>query len=286
MIVAPWGVWSCSDHRLIPFDRQGDPTDTSIKHITIRCADGEVLITYAGLGAIKDDLHLSEWLRRLLRNENWSLDQIIQRISYWSTKRYGPPLAAHNRPHSFLVGGFSHGHPRAVEITNIRRSDWSVRNHFTVEKLEVPELLISGKGQRAITSEDWTLLHKMTHRRPKRRKAYMRVLAAVHRRAKLTGLSESETISQGCITTSMPPDYGTPETGDLEQLFHWSTPNAGPGKSLPHVPILGKGLDYTAVFEASHLIAPYLEAGEQPSQEALDRWSDAIRRGLVAPPET
>jgi hypothetical protein len=111
MNVAPWGVWTCSDHRLTPLDGQGEPTDMSVKQIILRSADGEALITYSGMGTVEDDVHLSEWLRRLLRNENWNLDQIQLLIRNWATAKWGATLCARGRPHWFLVGGFSHGCP-------------------------------------------------------------------------------------------------------------------------------------------------------------------------------
>jgi hypothetical protein len=86
------------------------------------------------------------------------------------------------------------------------------------------------------------------------------------------------------MTMGMPPNYGTPETGDLEQLFHWAGTDAEPGGSLPPVPLLVKGLDMTTVYEADHLIRPYLEAGQVPPEEARERWSEAIKHGMVAPP--
>lgn len=94
MIVAPWGVWACSDHRLTPLDGQGDIIDRSVKQIVLRTADGEVVITYAGIGSVdvhrgedqwEQDVHISEWLRRLLRNDNWNLNQVQTMIRHWAT---------------------------------------------------------------------------------------------------------------------------------------------------------------------------------------------------------
>jgi hypothetical protein len=183
-------------------------------------------------------------------------------------------------------GGFIHGQPLAAEVTNVQGSpgSWPLP-HFVINRYPVPQLLVRGAGREAIREDDWELLDRITHRQPKRVKSYMRVLAGIHQRAQQSGLPGSETVSEACMTLAMPPNYGTPETGDLEQMFHWTSPDAPPDRSLPPVPLLVKGLDMTAVYEAYHLIAPSLEEGRIASREELDRWSEAMLRGMVAPPE-
>jgi hypothetical protein len=88
-IVAPWAVWMCSDHRLTPAEGQGEINDFSVKQIIMQSADGEVLITYTGMGTVENDIHVSEWLRRMLRNENWNLDQIETLIQHWAAAKWG-----------------------------------------------------------------------------------------------------------------------------------------------------------------------------------------------------
>jgi hypothetical protein len=52
-IVAPWGVWQCSDHRVV-WLHQGKAIrtdDFSMKQVVMECLDGSALVTYTGLGA-------------------------------------------------------------------------------------------------------------------------------------------------------------------------------------------------------------------------------------------
>jgi hypothetical protein len=296
MIVAPWGVWACSDHRLTPLDGQRDIIDRSVKQIVLRTADGEVVITYAGIGSVdvhrgedqwEQDVHISEWLRPLLRNDNWNLDQVQTMIRDWATAKWGPTWSAGGWRHWFLVGGFSRGRPVAAEITNASGPP----GFGPLPRLEIkpypaqeaPQLLIRGAGVGAISSDDRDLLDRITRRQPRRAKSWMRVLAGVHQRAQRSGGPGSATVSEGCLTTSMPPNYGTDETGHLEQVLHWERPDAGPDQALPPVPSLLFGLDLTAAWEADHHIRTYLDAGQEPPKDALERWSDAIKRGMLAP---
>ena len=68
-IVAPWGVWQCADHRLVWIERgkATDREDFSVKHLAIRCPDGVAPISYSGIGALDRKLHVSDWMRELIR---------------------------------------------------------------------------------------------------------------------------------------------------------------------------------------------------------------------------
>src|SRR4051794_4115793 len=93
-IVAPWGVWQSSDHRLTdvqPGGRiVGARPNYSIKHVTIRCNDGGALVGYTGLGRV-NGADVSDWLRRQLRGESRSLDETLILIRERADKYLAKP---------------------------------------------------------------------------------------------------------------------------------------------------------------------------------------------------
>jgi hypothetical protein len=50
-IVAPWGIWQCSDHRLTDVTAK-IRDDFAPKQVTIIAEDGIALLSYTGLGKI------------------------------------------------------------------------------------------------------------------------------------------------------------------------------------------------------------------------------------------
>jgi hypothetical protein len=130
-IVAPWGVWQSADHRLVWIER-GKATereDVSVKHLAIRCPDGVALISYSGLGALDRKLHVSDWMRELVRGENRrTIDGTLIRIG------------------EAVTSGLAHPRP----LRDHRRAS----RQFSAEAG-------CGKGMEAISVEDWALLDRV-----------------------------------------------------------------------------------------------------------------------------
>lgn len=94
-IVAPWGVWQCSDHRLTD-PRTGQLVDdTSVKHIGLYCPDGTGLLAYAGIGRV-NEVCISDWVCEVLRGTTRSLVQSIDYLCEQATESIGPLAAEGN----------------------------------------------------------------------------------------------------------------------------------------------------------------------------------------------
>ena len=121
-IAAPWGIWQCADHRLTHIDGGSVRTyeDTSVKSVALKCPDGIALISYTGVGAIGSaNLHVSDWLRKLLRGETRSVDESLIYVREAATAILGKPAARLGIPHHFLVGAFLAGQPWVAAIANV-----------------------------------------------------------------------------------------------------------------------------------------------------------------------
>jgi hypothetical protein len=299
-IVAPWGVWQCSDHRVtwLEWDtrlrrwRVHDPEDHSMKHVMVRCRDGTALITYSGLGMVgrrNNADHVSDWLRRLIRGDNQrTVDQTLVRISEGATAKFAKPLRQHSLEHTFVVGAvfIQRRPPLAAEITNaqgppgLRPLDRFVVRTYPAD--QEPQKLIRGKGQEAISQKDRALLERITHHRPARLKDYSQVLADIHRRAKHSKHPASETISEGCVTTFMPPrDYGFETDCRAETGTHWSAPDVE--LALPPSPFVFLGIDYTEIFKVLLDDLRAMEAGQPLDPESTEAFRQAFQRAIEPP---
>jgi hypothetical protein len=106
---------------------------------------------YSGLGALDRKLHVSDWMRELVRGENRrTIDGTLIRIG------------------EAVTSGLAHPRP----LRDHRRAS----RQFSAEAG-------CGKGMEAISVEDWALLDRVKMGRPRRPEDYGRVLASIHRRA-------------------------------------------------------------------------------------------------------
>jgi hypothetical protein len=282
-IVAPWGVWQCSDHRVswIKGRKVVRTEDDSFKHIQVSCRDGVALVTYAGLGAIDKDIYISDWTRRQLRGQTLTVDQSLIQIREEATAKFGRRAAAAGVHHAFVVGAFLQGVPWLAAIWNMRWPPGSPPvDHFETQALSAedePRLLVFGKGGEAIGSEDQALLKRITQHRPKRPEDCSQVLADVHRRAKRSKYPARHTISEQCTTTFMPP------SGEgLQTKIHWNPP----GRPLfPLVPQLLYGVDLTELSEVQAREFYARKVGQPLDESEIARlFEDAGRRSTERPP--
>jgi hypothetical protein len=218
MLVAPWGIWQCSDNRLTAWENgengQAVPRivdDYSVKHVVICCPNGAALVTYTGLGRI-GRIPIEEWVRCQIRGEVRSVDQTLVLIRERATRDLAPVAAAANLIHTFSIGAFVRGQPWAVVISNAqdgRRVPDFLRHpptgEFKTEARKVQEPVVWTTGVRgAVRADDWVLLQRVKARRPSRRRDILRLLAAINLRAK-KHRDYGGFISASCITSYMPP---------------------------------------------------------------------------------
>jgi hypothetical protein len=212
-IVAPWGVWQCSDQRVawaVPNRRTGQldikrVDDSSVKHIQFQCRDGTALLAYSGLAKVGTD-DITDWLRRLLRGQSRTVDETLIRIREAADTKLAKPAAVAGLEHAFLVGAFLQGRPWAVGIANTPAMGSPALDHFETSALrpeQTPTGLAVGLGREAISDRDWALLRRIAHRWPAKPEDYSRTLANVHRRAKQSGHPASETISEACTAQGL-----------------------------------------------------------------------------------
>jgi hypothetical protein len=282
-IVAPWGVWQCSDHRvtyLVPKPNQRwkvvKREDDSVKHVQLVCKDGSALLTYSGLAKVGND-HISDWLRRLVRGQSRTVDETLIRIREEATATLAGPAAKNDIAHALVIGAFVQGKPWIVAIVNQKLPDSPPLDHFETDgfALQEPMALIVGEGRKAVSDADWALAQRVAKRRPKRPEDYSRVLADVHRRAKHSNHPARHTISEACITSYMPPaGHG------IQSVRHWG--QRDPSRKWPIlVPMVVSGIDATEIMKAT---VENMEAreGGQPVDDAENqrRIGEAGRRAV------
>ena len=210
-LVTPNGVWGSTDHRLTTYPGGKLVTDSSVKHVVIRCPDGSALVSYTGLGRV-GSLDVSEWMRGVLRGESRTLDETFVDLRQQATARLGAEAKVANVFHVFLAGAFLGGRPWAVEIKNLRPPSafWSsgIRAEFETAAISVADSAVmgAGSGWDAVSAKDRELLKKISNRKPHNPEDFMRLLGDINRRAADQIRSGSRTVSRACSVVFMPPE--------------------------------------------------------------------------------
>ncbi len=209
-LVTGYGVLASTDHRLRAHPSGQLITDSSVKHVVIRCRDGAALVSYTGLGRV-GRLDISTWMREVLRGESRTVDETFIDLREQATARFGLQARALGVFHAFLAGAFLGGRPWAVEIRNLRPatafSPGGIEPGFETVALSVddPVLLVAGAGRDAVVQADRELLQRVSRRRPRRPEDFMRLLGDVTRRAAESGHPAARTVSRSCSVVFMPP---------------------------------------------------------------------------------
>jgi hypothetical protein len=229
-------------------------------------------------------IHVSDWLRRLIRGESRTLDETLIRIREAATAELAGPAAAAGIEHTFLVGAFLQRRPCAVAITNMGLPPGPPpRDHFLTEAVsadETPRLMVVGAGRNAILKEDRELLKRIRHYRPKRPQDFSQVLADIHRRAKHSNHPARHTISEGCLTAHMWP------SGRGHGIkAHWFKPDPASGKRLPVPPHVYSGIDMTELMDHVMRRMDAARAGEEVDEEESIRLGMEAGRRAVEPPK-
>jgi hypothetical protein len=246
-IVAPWGMWMTSDHRLTRLPGGQLVTDTSLKHLGVRASNGIALVTYTGIGRVGNE-DLSDWLRTTLRGENRTLEETADLIAARASDRFGRLALQARVVHAFAMAAYLEGQAFLVTIANtdtpLNASFAKSRREFVVAPLRVlhPQRVYGGGGAHAVTPEDRDLLAHASGKRPRRPDEFLGLLAAVNRRAARSGRRGSRTMSAGCVGAYLPPDGGTVQVS----VFG----DEGDERRIESPPFLLYGIDATEIERA------------------------------------
>lgn len=240
-IVNQWGIWQCSDHRLVNPATGRVVTNHSIKHVILRCTDGAALLAYAGAGQV-NSVDLSDWIRETLRGESRTLNESLILIRENATHDLAPILHRRGICHMFSIGAFLAGRPWAVQIRNFN-APAGVPSGVVLDHFETAaKVADSGQGfafvygdLQAVTHPDQKKLVALATRKPRQPKDFRNLLASINRRAATTP-SGRRTVSPGCVTSYIPPK-GEP----FECEFHGGA--AAPSPLV--IPTLLFGIDIT-----------------------------------------
>jgi hypothetical protein len=271
-------MWHCTDHRLTFIDGSSIShyEDTSVKSIALKCPDGTALISYTGVGALQQgDVHVSDWLRTLLRGESRSLDETLIFIREAASAVLGRPAARAGIPHHFVVGAYLAGNPWIAEISNVSPgSGINSRFETRAQRLDGPAVLAAG-ARAAIEPSDFRLLQRVAQARPRRKEDYHRVLADVNARAAAAPHPDSAVISPGCLTHSIHRNDPTVHT-----QFHGD--DAG-DESIKVAPLLLFGIDTTEMMRvmSEHMAA--VRRGDDVDDDAFSRLTEQAARRSVEP---
>src|SRR5262249_44825509 len=162
------------------------------------------LVTYTGIGKLHG-IHVSDWLRTVLRGESRTVDETLIRIREEATAWLGQAGPQYGLHHTFAVGAFIQGKAWAACISNVLPEPPYAKaaplDHFGTSALGVetdPFIMITGVRS-AVATEDVERLRKVARVHAKRPDDLRGLLAAVNRRA----ARRSGSISPGCITSYM-----------------------------------------------------------------------------------
>ena len=232
-IVAPWGIWQCSDHRLTNLQTGAVYDHYSMKQVTLHCPDGAALITYAGIGNVGTS-HVSDWLRRQIRGESYSLDETLILIRERASKWIGPQAASGKYPHVFSIGAFFGSAPWVLIITNHVASAEPAKSTFDTcgQRIDGEPLFLVTGMKEAVAPEDIQLLTKVVKKKPRQPDDYHKLLADINCRASKHP-KYGRWISPACVTAFMPPkgepvhvkehrwdSTGLPEDRSVPVVFH------------------------------------------------------------------
>jgi len=270
-IVAKWGLWQSSDHRLVELPSGKVISDESMKHLGVTACDGAAVITYTGFGRV-GTVDVSDWLRKTLRGEDRPLEELAETIAARASATFGASALRHRIVHYFIATAYLRGEPFVVAIANTE-SLFGVgkpTQQFKVHPIRVvdPVPLYAGGGALAVTRADRALLRDVCRRRPRAPADFLGLLAAVNRRAAESGHPSADLITRSCLASYLPPD------GRVTTTFFDATADAKAAQWPPH---LLRGVDST------ELIEPLVNALRTGDMNIEGAWTDDRLRRSVEP---
>jgi hypothetical protein len=274
MLINQGGVWQSSDFRLTDPRTSAVKDDFSVKHVAFRCRDGAALLAYCGAGSVSlpraaAAVHLSDWIRQIVRGESLTLDETFTLIRERATADLGELLQKMRLPHMFSIGAFLDGAPWAIQIRNFEISPdliCSVRREFqTVAcKVEVGAVLWVPP---IISEADQRLMLKVMNKRPRKPKEFSDLLAGVNLRVS----KRQASVSSHCMSSYLPPTLDGVQT-----IIH-----ANGSQTLPDItsPFLLFGIDMT---EQMRVLASMFTAKRTDTRSEEDRKDDGERMKKAA----
>src|SRR4051812_29706931 len=111
-------IWLMADRRLSKRGRT--PQDDARKVLFLETIDGVAILGYAGLGATARGTEPSDWMSRVLRGRNWTLEQSLGAIADAMQKELPPHLRfvspGNVSVHHVIVPAFVGSLPRLYSI--------------------------------------------------------------------------------------------------------------------------------------------------------------------------
>ncbi|MGO8686634.1 MAG: hypothetical protein ACLQT7_05520 [Candidatus Dormibacteria bacterium] len=276
------GIWQSSDLRLYDANAGRRIRDPTVKQFRLVFDDGGVaLVTYTGVGRIGSK-HVSDWVLDMLRGERRNFDQSLAAIVALANDRLLPELRSfppRYRLHAFTVGAFSGG-PIYAEVNNADVAQAGGAAGLVSKPLPDFRLawrrpaegegIASPAGAAFMAPGDVELLARVCARRPGRDADFLRLLAAMTRRA---AGRFPEMVSPECWALHAAPTRDPQHAPEEPTPFAWGTPM--PSTSKPRT--LTMGIDFEVALTAMTDLMGRYPGGRPPAPE----FQEAAMRGLA-----
>jgi hypothetical protein len=258
-IVNQFGMWQCSDHRLVNTATMQLHDDESVKQVQLKCRDGSALIAYAGVGEL-NGVQVSDWIRELLRGESRTVDESLMFLRENATRDLGPYLRGRLH-HMFTVAAVFGGRRWLAQIRNFDPTPSNLWARplgvFRTVAVEVTAG-IATVFPPLLTAQDRALLTRVATRRPRDPKQFAELLATINRR--VASGPARRVVSAHCVTSHTPP------TGEpFEVKFH----DASGQVRHMQVPMLLFGIDTTEMMRGLMSRVPGGQPIDLPQQGQL-----------------
>jgi len=141
-VTSPKSIWLLTDRRLSAPGRT--PTDRARKFLMLETTDGRSLIGYSGLGATALGNEPGDWMSRVLRGRNLSVDQSIGVLAQAAKERLIPHIEKMRtntvRGHVIVATAQVNGKPEVFHV-DMHRWPHSKQYSFLHTRYEVPHPL-------------------------------------------------------------------------------------------------------------------------------------------------
>lgn len=280
-----YGVWQCSDHRIIDLISRKIIDDSSLKHLPMLCTDGHLLLAYAGIGTMRAarsliEVPLAQWLREFLRGTPRTMAETIEVIRMRATTDLGRPLAQAGCRHMFTVGCFVANQPWLIQIANFERHTNAPLGPavptFTTVSRAISAMgyssVLAGWPYDSLVLKYGGKYEEALDREPRDPDDFSNLLAELNQRI-ARHLGPRGPISEHCTVTYTPP------AGLPWRLKSYFLPR---GMTQPAMRYLSLGFDLCELVYENHAL---LVKGIVPSEERTAELADkAVRpRNLLAP---
>jgi hypothetical protein len=179
------GIWQSADNRVTRGGQSIDDERPKQLHIICPPLPGrpQLLLAFTGLAELPDGSPTIQWVRETLRGEQRFIMPMLEHLRDRLSRDVGKSSLWCN-PLVFSGGIFEGNSRFYVEIRNVELKTWKPKREFDFIVCEVtePMVFITGSGQKAVTKEDWDLLHTQSRVRPAKWENHLGLLAAVNRR--------------------------------------------------------------------------------------------------------